>query len=252
MYANSPHMYPKDTQSKKGRSRRFIRPGSKAAGGANNPYKVSYDFSTLTFFYSKFMQWDNNSISAELNWKNELLNLLPFQNMTMSAGIRSLIFLSGAKRNVRKDFIIDARILGRFRLNTASLVTNLPFVFSERPHLNVGSGVVMDIKTTRAFGLPFLNFYFASGTEDYENPYVTFGPSDSSTAYFSFTQMFFTMSFYWNTNQERNLRMRFDVGVGRYNVNKAVYYRGRVATSLVYNQFQPYFKLYINLLIRFK
>ena len=242
-HVNSKHMYPKE-QKKIGAGGRFIRPGSKRAGG-NSPFKVSYDFSTLTFFYKDYMQWDNNSISTEINFTNGLLNLLPFQNMTMSLGIRSLIFLSGARRNLRKDFIIDAKILGRFRLNTASLATNLPFIFSDRPRLNVGSGVVVDAKATRAFGLPFLHFYFASGTGNYDNPYVKFGRPDSSYAYFSFTQWFATMSFYWNTNQERDLRMRFDFGVGRFNVNKAIYYKG-LTTQVVYNQFQPYLKLFIN------
>ena len=242
-YANSPHMYPKEKKSVTSGGR-FVRPGSRKAG-STTPFKVSYDLSRLTFFYEKYMQWDNNSISTELNFNNGLLNLLPFQSMTMSLGIRSLIFLSGAKRNLRKDFIIDAKIFGRFRVNTSSLVTGLPFMFSERPKLNVGSGVVADVKTTRAFGLPFLHFYFASGTENYDNPYVSFGKPDSSWAYFSFTQWFATMSFYWNTNQERNLRMRFDFGIGRYNVSKATYYKG-VQTELVYNQFQPYFKLYVN------
>ncbi len=243
-YANSIHMYPKE-RKKIGQGRRFVRPGSKKAGG-NSPYKVSYDFSTLTFFYDKFMQWDNNSISTEINFTEGLLNILPFQNMTMSLGIRSLIFLSGARRNLRKDFIIDAKVLGRFRLNTAGLVTHLPFYFADSPRLNVGSGVVLFVKTTRAFGLPFMNFYFASGTESYDNPYAVFGTANNRHAYFSFTQWYATMSFYWNTNQERDLRMRCDVGIGRFNVSKATYSGRSISTQLVYNQFQPYFKLFIN------
>ncbi|RMD48977.1 MAG: hypothetical protein D6830_05800 [Ignavibacteria bacterium] len=140
---------------------------------------------------------------------------------------------------------MDATMMGRFRLNTGGLVPYLPFMFSDKPRLNVGGGVEIKLSTTRIFGLPFLNFYFASGTEDYNNPYFTFGKADSSYAYFSFTQWFAAMSFYWNTNQERNLRMRIDVGLGRYDVSKAVYYKG-THTSLVFNRFQPYIKLYMN------
>ncbi len=242
---NSPHMFPPKPKAKKARGRTFVRPGSKAAGGSSVPMKISADFGKWTFFHKEYMDWDNNTISAEINTTNELLNLLPWQPMTMSIGIRSLIFLSGKQKNIQKDFIIDASMMGRFRVNTGSLVPSLPFMFSEKPKLNVGGGVVIKLATTRIFGLPFLNFYFSSGTEDYSNPYAVFGKSDSSYAYFSFTQWMAAMSFYWNTNQDRNLRMRMDVGIARYDVSKAVYYKG-TNSSLVFNRFQPYIKLYMN------
>lgn len=244
--ANSPHMFPpKPAKTVGGKKRGFVRPGSKRGGATSNPMKISAEFGKWTFFHKDYMNWDNNTISAEINTENGLLNLLPWQPMTLSLGIRSLIFLSGKTRNVQKDFIIDATMLGRFRINTHGLVSHLPFMFSDAPRLNVGSGVELKISTTRIFGLPFLNFYFSSGTEDYDNPYAVFGKSDSSYAYFSFTQWLATMSFYWNTNQERNLRFRMDVGIGRYDVAKAVYHKG-THTSLVFNRFQPYIKLYMN------
>lgn len=244
-YVNSPHMFPPKPKTSKKGGRGFVRPGSRRSAGTQSPMKISAEFGKWTFFHKDYMNWDNNTISVEINTTNELLNVLPWQPMTMSVGIRSLIFLTGKNRNIQKDFIIDASLLGRFRVNTHGLVSYLPFMFSDPPRLNVGAGVEIKLSTTRAFGLPFLNFYFSSGTEDYNNPYAVFGKSDSSYAYFSFTQWLATMSFYWNSNQERNLRFRMDVGLGRYDISKAVYYKG-TQTNLVFNRFQPYLKLYLN------
>jgi len=187
------------------------------------------------------MNFGFSRISAEFSFSNDVLNLLPWQSMTMSGGIRTLISLSQNYQNLYDDFLIDARLLGRFRINTSSFASNIPNIFTDPPKLNVGPGIIVAASITRAYGLPFLNFYYSTGSTNVENPYVTIGTPDSSTAYFSFTQWETTMSFYWNTNENLTLRFRADIGIGRYNVIKAVYHNG-IKTSSAYNQIQPVVK----------
>ena len=233
-WVNGKHGYPKP----KLKNRKSIR---RRKNSGNDPL-FQLDFSTAGFtFYNKFMNFGFSRISAEFSFSNDVLNLLPWQSMTMSGGIRTLISLSQNYQNLYDDFLIDARLLGRFRINTSSFASNIPNIFTDSPKLNVGPGIIVAASITRAYGLPFLNFYYSTGSTNVENPYVTIGTPDSSTAYFSFTQWETTMSFYWNTNENLTLRFRADIGIGRYNVIKAVYHNG-IKTSSAYNQIQPVVK----------
>ncbi len=237
-WVNNTHGYPKPILKNKSIVRRRRNSDNEP------PFQLDISTGGLTF-YHKFMNFGFSRISAEINFSDDVLNILPWQSMTMSTGIRTLISLSQDYQNLYDDFLIDARLLGRFRINTSSLSTTIPNIFTDAPKLNVGPGIIVAASITRAYGLPFFNFYYSTGTTDVENPYVTFGPSDSSTAYFSFTQWENTMSFYWNTNEKLTLRFRADIGIGRYNVVKAVYHNG-IQTSTAYNQIQPVVKFFLN------
>lgn len=221
---------------------------SRRRGGATTTTQemmIDASFSHATFFHNQ-MDLDYTSISGEITTDVKGLNLLPWQSMTLSGGIRALVTLSDDKRDLMDDFIVDARILGRFRLNTSSIFTNMPTYFVEEPLLNVGSGVLVDVSLSKVYNLPFFSFFFSSGFEDLEDPYVTVGPADSSTGYFSFSQWQAFFSFYWNTNENRILRFRMDVGAGSYNVVEAFYENGTLINSKsAYNSIQPVINLYI-------
>ena len=106
--------------------------------------------------------------------------------------------------------------------------------------------MILDVAGSRVYGLPAFNIYFAGGKNDVSFPYSSIGPSDSSTAYFTFRQWETSFSFYWNSSEERFLRMRMDVGAGCYDVVKAVYHNGTASKELVYNKIKPSLTLYIN------
>ncbi len=240
MYDNSPHLFPKPQKSK-----RRVALLSRARALSTSKYVFHVDFSQITFFYRKYMSMKNYKVSLDINNKDPLLNILPYNTMIMNFGIRTFISLTGNDNKILKDFLISAKLLGRVRVNTSGFAKGLPFVFSDKPGLNLNPGVIFSASVTRPFGLPFMNFYFVSGSNDVSNPYVSFGKTDSSYAYFTSSEMLYTMSFYWNTSQIKNVRMRFDIGLGRHNIIKAIYHNNTTISTLLRYKFQPYLKFYL-------
>lgn len=240
MRINSIHRYPPivdDTKTSK-RSRRGQKPA------VATDYQIDASFSHVSFFHPS-MDLGFSTISAELGFGSKVLGIHPWQSMTMSTGIRALVSIGGEKPNLNDDYVIDARLMGRLRINTSGFAHHLPFLFINKPLLNVGSGVVFDFATTRAYGLPFFNLYLSTGAVDVSNPFVKIGKPDSSFGYFTFKQWEASMSFYWNSSEELTMRFRMDVGIGNYDVYEAKYYQG-VSRKLVYNQIQPMLKIHLN------
>jgi hypothetical protein len=97
-------------------------------------------------------------------------------------------------------------------------------------------------------GLPFLNFYYSGGSSDFSDPAISFGTEDSSWAYFSTTQWEGTMSFYWNTNYQRTMKLRLDIGLGSYDIHKVTYQAGDVQQEdVLFDDMYPVVALYFNL-----
>lgn len=237
-YVNGRHHYPeikKETSNRRGRGR-----GS-ASASSGTDYKIDASLSHVTFF-SKEIDFGFSGVAAEINFDEYLLNMLPWQPMTMSIGLRGLIALSGDKEDMMKDYILDLRILGRARLDLSSVVTSLPWIFLDKPGLNVGSGIVFDLKTTRAYGLPFINLYFSGGSNDVTTPYTTFLENGVETAYFSFNQWETSFSFFWNTSEKAKFRFKSDLGLAGFNVVKATYGTSP-SEEKDYTAFSPIFRL---------
>lgn len=239
---NSTHHYPKvvlETQKKARRARGQVQET------AATDYKIDASFGDVSFFY-KDLDLGYSTISGEINMGAKVLNVHPWQVMSITAGIRSLVTISGTSQNLLEDFIIDARLMGRAKLNTSSLVGSLPFVFVSKPKLNVGSGLVLDLSASRVYGMPFVNFYLATGATKAFNPSVKFvDRKGESVAYFSPQQWEASMSFYWNTNEDMTLRFRLDVGAANYNIQKINYSTGG-SLNQVFNKIQPTTTLYLN------
>lgn len=216
-WANNFHFYPKIQQSS-GLDSLSDREKAKY----EKDFILDVNLDHITFFH-KSMKFKENSISFEANTVNPLLNNVPWANMSLSSGLRILIVLSSGKKDLLKDFIIDAKILGRFPINTSTLSEKLPFVFVDNVALNTTTGVEIELATSRFVGFPFLRIYYSTGADNFDNPYVKFGVPDSAYAYFTVDQWFATMSFFWNTNELRNLRLKMELGIGRHNVKKVTY-----------------------------
>lgn len=237
---NGIHRFPKDPVSA---SKQTGRRRQQQAEVVASEYQVDASFSKASFFH-RSMDFGFSSISAEMGFGTPVLNVLPWQSMSMNLGIRSLVSISGDVNNIMDAFIIDAKLLGRMRLNTSGFASYLPFLFTDKPRLNVGPGIMVDIAGSRAYGLPFFNLYLSTGSNDFSNPFTTFGKSDSADAYFTTKQWEMSMSFYWNNSEQMTVRFRMDVGIGNYDVYKINYYRG-MNQKLVYNQIQPVISTYV-------
>lgn len=237
---NGIHRFPKDPVTT---SRQSGRRRQQQAEIVSSDYQIDGSFSRVSFFH-RSMDFGFSSISAEMGFGTPVLNVLPWQSMSMNFGIRSLVSISGDINNIMDAFIIDAKLLGRMRLNTSGFLSYLPFLFTEKPRLNVGPGIMVDIAGSRAYGLPFFNIYLSTGTRDFSKPFTRFGKSDSSDAYFTTKQWEMSMSFYWNNSDQMTVRFRMDVGVGNYNVYKVNYYK-EMSQRLLYNQMQPVISTYV-------
>lgn len=233
MRMNSIHLYPKDPDEQQ--SQRRSRRSGDVAG--TDDFQIDASFSHVSFFHN-YMNLGFSTISAEINAGTRVLNLQPYQSMGLTFGMRTLFSLKGNLANLKNEFVIDAKIMGRARINTSNLTSSLPFLFVQKPTLNVGPGLILDISTSRYQGFPFLNFYFSTGSSTPANPYVKFGKPDSSIAYFSFHQWEGTFSFFWNSSEDRTVRFKMDIGAANYDVYKATY-KPDTRKSLLYNKIQP-------------
>ena len=201
-------------------------------------YQISASLNHVTFTHN-MLQFPYYSLSAELNTGDELLNILPYQNMTVSGGIRGLITFSGDEQNLMKDVILDIRLLGKGRADFSKFSHKIPFIFSDAAKLNVTSGFIANIKASQLYDFPFLNLYLSAGSKDFTDPFVKFGKRDSSYAFFTSFQWRFMFSFFWNANERSDLRFKMDVGLGNHDVVKVVYNKNKVTENLVSNRIKP-------------
>lgn len=246
--ANSIHRYPKPAadEMKKVAPRR--RGAQAEQGNTESEFAIDASFSHVSF-YHKQMDFGFSSLSGEINMGARALNMIPYESMTMSLGVRSLIAINKIPntQSLKNDFILDAKLMGRMRVNTSSLFGKMPFMFGAKPILNVGPGFIIDVTGTKGFDLPFFNFYCSIGSEDAQKPYVSFGNVDTSHAFFSFKQWEAAMYFYWNSSEDRTLRYRMEIGMGNYDVYRADYNNRVLQTSkMIYNKIQPLVGLQIN------
>jgi len=233
MYVNSMHKYPKQ------KSQNVVkRRGRVKEEEVGTEFQIDASLNHCTFTH-KMLEFPFYSLSGEINITDDLLNLLPYQNMTINGGIRGLISFSGDEQNLKKDLILDVRILGKAKVDFSSISHKLPFVFADAAKLNVSSGVILDIKTTQFYNFPFINLYLSTGSKNYENPNISFGKRDSIYSFFTSTQWKFLFSFFWNASERSDLRLKMDVGLGAHDVIEVIKYKKRVIENLLSNKIQP-------------
>ncbi len=207
-YINGMHWYPREEEGHSSRRRK---------SDSQNPYRIDVSLSTLTFSH-EFMDLSVGSSAFELSTDEKVLNLLPWESSSIQAGFRTLIALSENNLNYNDAMFIDVKFLARFKMNSNSLFNKLPYIMADAPRLNVGPGLVGEISLSRPFSLPFINLYFSTGQQQFENPAAVIGTPDAKTAFFSFTQVESAMSFYWSTSDKLISRFRVDLGFAFYDI----------------------------------
>ncbi len=234
MYMNSLHKYPKKKVAN------VVRRGREKPIQTETEFSISASLNHVTFTH-KLVQFPYYMLGAEINFGDDFLNVVPYENMTASAGIRGLITFSEKELDIEKDIILDIKLMGRTRVDFSGAATRLPFVFTDKPKLNVNSGVAFDISTSSLYNSPFMNLYFSFGSNDYSEPYVKFGKRDSTWSYFTSTQWRYVFSFYWNATEKAEFRLKMDIGLGSHNVVKAIQYKRKYFENLMHNKILPIF-----------
>lgn len=218
-------------------------------------FMIDASFSHLSFTM-KEMIFGPGIAGIELNTKNRLLNALPWQSPQINFGVRFMVNLTGEDTKggftvKPEDLIIDGKILARLAMNTPSLNKVNPFLTNKASRLNVTSGVNIELTTTRFFRLPVFNLFFSIGSNKLPDPVIRFSNSDGSDyAYFSSMSWSATMNFYWLTSSSRTGRFKCEIGLGQYNVFKAVYKDLLESSRLISNNIYPIIGLDFNFIYK--
>jgi hypothetical protein len=114
---NSIHYYPENKTVTKGR---------REEAGGSLPFKIDASFSTLSFAHEK-MNFMSEGSSFEVSTADNVLNFLPWQSLSFKGGFRTLFNLSSS-RDVKEAAYLDAKFMGRFRLNTSRFSTGSFFI----------------------------------------------------------------------------------------------------------------------------
>ncbi len=238
---NSPHWYPKEEKDNS-----FARRKS----AEESPIRLDVSFERISFSHEA-MDLIFGGSSIEANVSDEVLNILPWQTSTVSAGIRTLI--SFAERNVKPQdaTFIDLKFMARFSYDSSSFYDKLVFISSDEPLLNLHNGIILDATLTRPFSLPFINVYLAFGEKKYDhfNYQIPRPGLNYNVSYHTFTQAGGSMSFFWNTSDMETSRFRIDLGFGYYDIYKAYISKATGAlqsSESIKAKFYPDVKLYYN------
>ncbi len=191
---------------------------------ANENFNFRYDISFSRISLShKFMDFSIGTAGFEFNSMERVLNLLPLESGTISAGFRTIFRLSD-NPDIVKSTYLESKIFARINLKDNTVFSKQPYVVTDGAKLNLGNALIGEFSLTKPFNLPFINIYFAFGKNEFSSPtYFTKENSVLKEAYFSFNQFEFSMSFYWNASDKLTNRFRFDIGFAYYDIWKANY-----------------------------
>jgi hypothetical protein len=242
-------------------------PAPEGNGDAHLGYTLDLSFSKIAAAHELLYSETALGIpgfGVEVGFDDPVLNLMPYQSPAISWGGRLLLNTTGEKGDILDRDFMELKLFGRSRFNAHEFSRTMggfkylftPLVTSETPTLNVAvPGYGFEIRTSKWWNLPYLNFYYAGGSRTYTDPVYGFGPEAQRYAYWSTIQWRGSMSFYFNLDSQpefyianssgkRLNTVRLDLGVGTYNVARVGYdSAGGVASSatvLRTSRVQPY------------
>lgn len=217
MRANNKHWYPKEVSRQTGgrRGQTTTTPVSTSS------FRLDAGLSSVTFAH-RAMDFDIGGASVEIDFRDKILNTLPYQSLSINPGFRILVSLSESVKDIKNSLVLDALLFARLRMNTSSINDISPG--STKPRLNTGNAGGLSLNITRPFGMPFYNFTVAASGASFSDPYVMRNNSkDGNHAFWNFVTAEATFSFYWNTSDKMTTRFRVDIGAGYFDVYKGFY-----------------------------
>jgi hypothetical protein len=238
---NSPHWYPKEENN---------TVFSRRKTSEESPIRLDISFERISFSHEAMdLIFGGSSIEANVN--DEVLNLLPWQTSTVSAGIRTLITFSEKNIKPQDATYIDLKFMARFNYDSSNFFDKLVFLSGDEPLLNLHNGIILGATLTRPFSLPFINFHLAFGNKkfDHLNYKIPRPGLPYDVSYHSFTQASGSMSFFWNTSDRSTNRLRIDLGFGYYDIYKAYSDKNTgsfLSSESIKAKFYPDLKLYYN------
>lgn len=217
------------------------RRGTRSASSSSD-FKLDLSFSDISFSHESMNAFlEDGGASVEVDFGQPVVNVLPHQSMTVSAGLKMLFMLSGDSRGFKESTFLNAKFGARVNLKSTELYDAQPYIFGDDPLLNFGTGIFGEFNFSKIGNFPYLNFYFATGDDDVTDPTVFVRRGGIDYAYFTFNHAEASMSFYWNTSDALTSRFRMDIGGGYYDVIEGQYNNSGklVAREKVYGKFQP-------------
>ncbi len=245
MRTNSMHYYPKAKAIEKKGLRK-----STTVVDSTADFRIEAGFTSISLSHPS-MDFSLGGASLELGVDEKLLNVLPYQSMSVTGGFRTLFsIVTDKKDDLNKALIFDAKILARVAVDMTTLPTSLPFMGASKPKLHLPTGGGIDLSVSKVFGLPFINIYAMAGAADVTNSPLKQLINGKNYAYYNNTSGAGSMSFYWNTSESMTSRFRLDLGVGFYDVYRAEFAkvsdRKPTVKSLMQNNMTPLVSVYFN------
>jgi len=228
---------------------RAVSPASlaNANGEAGRPgYTLDASFSRIALTHELLYSESALGIprfGIEFGFDDPVLSLFPYQSPAFTWGGMVLINASSEREDILDRNFLQLKIMGRSRFNSRSFSENMgafkylftPLVPSESPRLNIAvPGYGFEILASKWWGLPYLNFHYTSGSDEYVNPVFPLGPDGNRYAFWSTVQWRGSMAFYFNLDSEPEFYLadvsgkrlnvvRLDIGLGTYNVARVDY-----------------------------
>ncbi len=240
------HWYPKESSD-------VVTRGRQKTTTSDLPFKIDASFSHISFSHA-VMEFKNlGGASVELSTQERVMNLLPWESMTMGVGAKLLFRLDDGK-NVYNSSYIDAKLMAKIKMGKKTFLDgryiseNNPFASGDAPLLNFGNSITADLSLTKPFSLPFMNLYFSIGSEEFKDPNVYTGSRTGYVAYHTTNQAELSFSFFWNSNDKFVNRFGMDVGIAYYNIYEATYDAKLNFTSarLIQDKFMPVIVFHYN------
>lgn len=240
------HWYPKENSE-------VITKGRQKTTTSDLPFKIDASFSHISFSHA-VMEFKNlGGASVELSTQERVMNILPWESMTMGIGAKLLFRLDDGK-NVYNSSYIDAKLMAKIKMGKKTFLDgryiseNNPFASGDSPLLNFGNSITADLSLTKPFSLPFMNLYFSIGSEEFKDPNVYARTKTGYVAYHTTNQAELSFSFFWNSNDKFVNRFGMDVGVAYYNIYEATY-DGKLnfkSAKLIQDKFMPVLTFHYN------
>jgi len=227
-----------------------LGPGKDTSVVKDYNWHLDVSFSRIGVSIEKFYQSVKNmSVGLELSSQENILNILPFQSPSLTAGARLLLQYGGMEKDAdgsevitSNSKVLDLRVLVRFKANTNKLYGS--------PILNLGANVGVDLKVSNFFGLfPLHATAFFWPKENYDTPPIIVMGNNSYDAFFSSYQAQFVATFFKNLSGNGYHTLKVDLGIAYYDVVKGNYSltNSLLTTGKMLTKWQPVLELEYNL-----
>lgn len=185
--------------------------------------RVAFSFPFKSIFLNQNKNDFYPSLGFEISAQEEVMNLLPWEKMSLDFGARVLLRMgnleSGNTINENTSFL-DTRLFIRRKIDW-KVDFNSDF---KQPIINTSNAFGGKILFTRINdAMPFVSLYFVTGKRKFDEPNVRFTDGENEWAYFNFYEFESMISFFFNTDSDAQHRFKLDLGASLFDIHRANY-----------------------------